>query len=211
MPNYCFADIKVRGYKDNVDEFTRILQADYDYNTMEFTHKPHFFRIFDAHIVDEKLEGVMKTTWYSIECAWSVSCCMCNGPFSYYDENKERFIKEYGAFYATNLQKCAQKLGLFIEIFSSEEGMEFNEYMLYNNQGMKLRDDCYNMNNYDLNDYASREDFMNKTGEYIDEYTYKYQMEECEGWYASNGYEPKWIVNKLVTPINVIVAKKVRD
>lgn len=66
------------------------------------------------------------------------------------------------------------------------------------------------MNNYDLNDYASREDFMNKTGEYIDEYVYKEQMEECEGWYASNGYEPEWIVDKLVNPINIIVAKKVR-
>ena len=37
MPNICIATVIVKGNINNVDEFTKIIQANYNYNTMEFT------------------------------------------------------------------------------------------------------------------------------------------------------------------------------
>ena len=64
MPNYCDAKIIVTGNARCVDEFTKIIQADYSYNEMRFTHTPHFFRVFEAGIIDEKIYGLMKQTTY---------------------------------------------------------------------------------------------------------------------------------------------------
>lgn len=211
MPNYCDAKIIVTGNARCVDEFTKIIQADYSYTEMRFTHTPHFFRVFEAGIIDEKINGLMKQTTYDITCAWSVYCCMMNGPLSYYDENKS-FADEYGVFYGTYLNECAKRLGLFIEVFSVEPGVGFNEYYLIDNHGYTAIDQTYEMRNYDLNDYKSRDDFIKQTGDYISEEDYKWSMDEYEGWYATNGYDPDetgYISEKLCNPIKLVAAKVV--
>ena len=206
MPNICLATVTVKGNINNVDEFTKIIQADYNYDTMKFTHKPHFFRIFETPIIDEEIDGLIKTTTYLIECAWSVSVCMESGPFSYYDECKTEF-KE---FYATNLQICARNLNLFIEIFSEEPGIGFNEYIMYNNFGMRFKNDCLDMHIYDLNEYKSREDFMNQTKDYISEEDYKDSLEYDEGYYACDTIEYKPFINKIEYAINPIAIKVIK-
>lgn len=209
MPNYCYAEIRVVGNARCVDEFTKILDADYSYTTGEFSHTPHFFRVFEAYITNEEVFGLMKRTTYQIECAWSVYCCMMDGPMSYYAENKQDFPKQYGVFYGTYLQECARRLGLFIEIFSEEEGMGFNEYYVIDNHGYDVRNEEYSTRSYDLNDYESREDFMNKTGDYIDEDDYNEHMSDnWEGYYSVNGYEPEWIIDRLQNPIKVVAIKR---
>ena len=128
---------------------------------------------------------------------------------SYYAENKQDFPKQYGMFYGTYLQECARRLGLFIEIFSEEEGMGFNEYYVIDNHGYDVRNEEYSTRSYDLNDYESREDFMNKTGDYIDEDDYNEHMSDnWEGYYSVNGYEPEWIIDKLQNPIKVVAIKR---
>lgn len=138
MANDCLGYVTVRGYKDNVDEFTRIIQADYDYNKMEFSHKPHLFRVFEAQIYYEELNGLQKTVSYSIDCAWSIYSCMLKGDHTYYNDLKERF-KE---FYGTHLQQEAKRLNLWIEAQGSEPALGFQEYYLINNFGMVIEDHC---------------------------------------------------------------------
>ena len=206
MPNICIATVIVKGNINNVDEFTKIIQADYNYNTMEFTHKPHFFRVFEAPIIDEEIDGLIKTTTYSIECAWSIYACMESGPFSYYDECKA----EFDEFYGTNLQICARKLNLFIEIFSEEPGIGFNEYIMYDNLGVRFKNDCLDMHIYDLNKYKSREDFMNQTKDYISKEDYKDSLEYDEGYYACDAIEYEPFINKMEYAINPIVIKVIK-
>lgn len=138
MANDCLGYVTVRGYKDNVDEFTKIIQAHYDYNKMEFSHKPHLFRVFEAQIYDEQINGLQKTVSYSIDCAWSIYSCMMQGNYTYYNDLKERF-KE---FYGTHLQEQAKRLNLWIEVQGSETGFGFQEYYLINNFGMVIEDHC---------------------------------------------------------------------
>ena len=68
MPNWCETAIKVKGYKPNVDEFIRILNADYDYRSMEFSHIPHLFRIFHVEeieygIIIDKKDNTINLTY----------------------------------------------------------------------------------------------------------------------------------------------------
>ena len=68
------------------------------------------------------------------------------------------------------------------------------------------------MRNYDLNDYKSRDDFIKQTGDYISEEDYKWSMDEYEGYYSVNGYDPDetgYISEKLCNPIKLVAVKVV--
>ena len=98
MPNYCTGFMNVRGYAPNVDEFIAILQANYSYHKSmtdfswcvdpdNFTHIPHFFRVFQAIPFNEVWHsGVYKCVSIDLEVAWSIYSCMFKGPHTYYDE-----------------------------------------------------------------------------------------------------------------------------
>lgn len=206
MPNICFGSINVKGLSMNVDEFTNILNADYNYNTMVFSHVPHFARIFEVDIVSEETYGIFKQVEYNIECAWSIAVCMENGPWSYYESLKAEFKEKFNG---TTLKECARRLGLFIEIFSEEEAMEFNEYYMYNNLGIKFKDECLDTRQYDLNNYKSADDFCEKTGDYISKEDFEYYTEEYEGYYSCNAIDPEPFINNMQFAINPIVIKKV--
>lgn len=206
MPNICLGNIMVKGYKNNVDEFTKIIQADYDYNKMEFSHIPHFFRVFEAIPCSEVLNGVNKTVNYLIECAWSIDACMMNNNSSYYSTCK----KDFNEFYGTYLQEVAKNLNLLIEVYSEEPGMGFNEHYLFNNQGIQLIDDCVSMMEYDLNDYESSEDFYNKTGVDIGNYDFN-DMKESDGYWYGNAIEFNFSIDKYKYEPRRIICKKVED
>ena len=127
MPNICIGTVKVRGYKDNVDEFTRIIQSNYNYDKPDLDfHKPHFWRVFEAYLSSYETYGLLAVAEYDISCAWSVAACMLPGKFSYYDDTKDGIngIKTYG----THLLEIGKKLNLDVEIFSSEPGVGFQEH-----------------------------------------------------------------------------------
>lgn len=172
MPNYCDYGMAVRGYKDNVEEFIRIIQADYNYDTNEFTHNRHFFRVFES-IVEEDyitygLERCVKIYGY---CAWSVYSCMFPGPFTYYgytvDQNSSLYESAKNIKYGTHILQESKRLNLQIEIFSAEPGMGFQEYYYIAN-GNTIRNEENELNMYWLenieNDYDvdDVEDFCNK-------------------------------------------------
>lgn len=207
MPNICFGKINVKGLSRNVDEFTNILNAYYSYNTMKFSHIPHFARIFEVDIVSEEIHGIFKQIEYNIECAWSIAACMEGGPWSYYESLKAEYKEKFNG---TTLKECARRLGLFIEIFSEEEGMEFNEYYMYNNLGIKFKDECLDTRQYDLNNYKSADDFCEKTGDYISKEDFEYHIEEYDGYYACNAIDPEPFINNIQFAINPIVIKVIK-
>lgn len=141
MPNYCKVDMKIMGYKDNVDELLRILQND-DANY------PHFCRIFEANEYMSEQFGVCKYIKLSIECAWSAYVCLFPGPFTYYDQitsKPEQFLEgDDWRRNVTNLLIETQRLHLMVQIKSYEPGMCFSEdYILVNGILVKDKESRY--------------------------------------------------------------------
>ena len=158
MPNICIGTVKVRGYKDNVEEFTRIIQSKYDYDKpdMEF-HKPHFWRVFEAYIASYETYGLLAVAEYDISCAWSVAACMLPGKFSYYDDTKDGIngIKTYG----THLLEIGKKLNLDVEIFSSEPGVGFQEHYRMQS-GIMCEDECTEYHELYIGEYETYQDLI---------------------------------------------------
>lgn len=148
MPNYCDVRLRVRGRRDCVDEFINVVRADYAYRRVDsgkqsvFSHKPHFYRIFEVDIIDKVTCNMMTFADIWLECAWSAYCCMMHGPFSYFNEaHTDEHIKEYGPNYGTTLDIESRRLHLDIELFSSEPGMQFQEHLRIVN-GVIVADEC---------------------------------------------------------------------
>ena len=162
MPNICIGTVKVRGYKDNVEEFTRIIQSKYDYDKpdMEF-HKPHFWRVFEAYIASYETYGLLAVAEYDISCAWSVAACMLPGKFSYYDDTKDGIngIKTYG----THLLEIGKKLNLDVEIFSSEPGVGFQEHYRIQS-GIMCEDECTEYHELYIGEYETYQDLIDDYG-----------------------------------------------
>lgn len=191
MPNYCYADIHVKGYKTSVEEFIARLEANYNYNTEEFSPHKHFFRIFDVNVYDDYFEGMddipgnmIKRADINIECAWSVNVCMFPGPLTYYDDFLgERSVEMYDAAgnkyskeqiemqlrrrelaqeHATNILETCRELELDVEIVSEEECMSFSEHYFVNHNGEIELDECHDLQYYYLEEYYDKEDGYNE-------------------------------------------------
>lgn len=172
MPNICTANLNIRGYKDNVDEFLKILQADYDYYKMEFTHNKHFYRVFQAEVYNDEIYGVTKFVSAFIECAWSVACCMFDDAYTYYNEStiitKDMSYedKEFAAqhiIHSTCIEREAKRLNLDIEIISEEPGIGFREHYLFYEGDLK-RDDCVSYEEYYIGDSNTKEEYEEDFG-----------------------------------------------
>lgn len=158
MPNICIGTVKVRGYKDNVEEFTRIIQSNYDYSKPDLDfHKPHFWRIFEAYIASYETYGLLAVAEYDISCAWSVAVCMLPGKFSYYADTKDGIngVKTYG----THLLEIGKKLNLDVEIFSSEPGMGFQEHYRIQS-GIMCEDECTEYHELYIGEYETYQDLI---------------------------------------------------
>lgn len=106
MPNYCNYSIKVSGYKDNVDEFIRIINYEYE------EKGPYFARVFECDVTSEVLVGVHKEVIIEGYLAWSVYCCMMPGALSYYEDNPEIL---------TNLIEQSKRLNLHIDVWEKKQ------------------------------------------------------------------------------------------
>lgn len=186
MPNYCTAKIAIKGYKDNVDDFVKMLRADYNYGTMEFSHRKHFYRIFEVLDLDEEINGVEKTKIVEIECAWSVYCCMFDGPLSYYSEctmmpqknipnyyvphggrdrdmEKEKEFAAWHIIHSTHIMAETKRLGLFVEIISEEPGVGFQEHYVIN-QSTLVKNEESEFEEYYIGDNDTKEDWEKDCG-----------------------------------------------
>lgn len=153
MPNICLYSMCVKGKKENIEEFIKVIKVDYDYGTMEFTHDRHLFRVFSAD--DNGIEQVDDDVYEVIingDCAWSVSSCMFES--YYYSDLKQRFPNE---FRGTTLPIESERLNLDIEVYSEECGCCFQEHYVIIHGDIKVYDsvDWYE---YDLSEYDTKEE-----------------------------------------------------
>ena len=90
MPNLCMYSMCVKGKKEKVEEFIKVIKAYYDYGTMEFGFSRHLFRVFEADC--DEIEDLGNNVYQAIiggNCAWSVSTCMFEN--GYYNNIKKRY------------------------------------------------------------------------------------------------------------------------
>lgn len=154
LSNCCYYSMKVKGTKEEVEEFIQVVKADYDYNTMEFSFDRHLQKVFTAE--DDDIEVIDSNTCSVIicgECAWSVAVCMLEDD-GYYDDMKARLGDK---FRGTTLEIESERLNLDIEVFSEECGMCFQEHYLIKH-GMVEIEDCVDWNEYFLDEYETKEE-----------------------------------------------------
>jgi hypothetical protein len=145
--------MRIVGKKESVEEFIKVIQADYSYRTMEFSYNRHMFRVFEADHdeIEERFDGKFQTTIYGY-CAWSVSSCMLRD--GYYGAVKKEYPDD---FRGTTLDIESERLNLDIEVYSDECGMCFQEHYIITN-GEIVCDECVDWEEYDVYDYDSKED-----------------------------------------------------
>lgn len=183
MPNYCSYSMCVKGKKENVEEFIKVIEADYNYHTMEFSYDRHLFRVFEAYYneVEEMADG----TWQVIidgNCAWSVGSCMFDShSSSYYNTIKSDYPDE---FRGTTVPIESERLNLSIEIYSEECGMGFQEHYVVVN-GDVICEECVDYYEYWLDEYETKEEAEEDLGiEITDE-----KWNNNEGYITRGGFE----------------------
>ena len=156
MANYCYYSMCVVGSKDSIEEFIKVIQADYNYDTMNFSYDRHLFRVFEA--IDDDIEKIGPNLYrvtISGNCAWSVASCMFDThSTSYYSSLKSRYPD---AFKGTTLPIESERLNLQIEVFSEECGMEFQEHYVIINGDVKV-DECIDYYEYYIEEFATKEE-----------------------------------------------------
>lgn len=143
----------IKGKKENVEEFIKVIQANYDYGTMEFSYDRHLFRVFEAYY--KEIEQVGDDVYQVViggDCAWSVSSCMFED--GYYGRIKAEYPNE---FRGTTLPIESKRLGLDIEVFSEEGGCAFQEHYVIIN-GDVIIDECVDWEEYDISEYDTKEE-----------------------------------------------------
>ena len=176
MPNLCYAEVMVKGRKECVDEFEKVLTANYDYSTNTFSHKPHLWRIFDVSKLEYIQTGLFVCAKFWIECAWSVSSCMMNGPCTYYNSSQEQSLhdmteqrklqllysnKPPRINYGTNIVALSMVLNLEIEIISEECGIGFMEHYKISH-GQVILDDCIDMTEHFIGEYNTLKEYKDE-------------------------------------------------
>lgn len=177
MPNYCDYAMLVKGYPSNVGKFIEIMRADYSYSPQSYfrTHPhKHMYRIFEAELNDTMCEmmGMVMQVELVGYCAWSVHSCMMPGPFSYYNDYNVKNIYNCNMFddldyylingqrYGTHLLNLAKELNLYIEAYSDEPGMCFQEHYIIDNFGRLLVEEEAQTMGFYLEDYDNYKDFI---------------------------------------------------
>lgn len=207
MPNYSYGNIMVRGYKNNVDEFVKIMQANYDYRTMEFSHKPHMYRIFECDCYKEEIEGGIKTAYLTTEQAWSAYVCMFDGLLTYYDDNKNRHQ------FATCVENEAKRLSLDVEIFAEEEGIGFQEHYIVDRFGNIEVDEREDMERHYFCDYDSVEEYNEEYNTDFTQEDWDYAMKNYNGIYTIDGIEDydEFTIDQYKDICGVVIAKVKKD
>lgn len=174
MANDCNYEMKVTGHPEDIKEFIKVIQADYNYIKQEFSYERHLYRVFEAEYCELEEEDAENNIWSCIiygYCAWSVYCCMLEGPSTYYNENypyhtvyidgKNIEILSKG----TSLIKESAKLNLTIEVFSEEIGMGFQEHFVIE-YGECIINECVDYKEYywDKKEHPTLEEFNAEHG-----------------------------------------------
>ena len=177
MPNYCYYQMRVVGKKENVEEFVKIMQADYNYQSMKFDYEKHIGgRVFEASVdeFEEVANGIYGAN-ISGDCAWSVLSCMFDGPYCYYNDIKEKYGAECRS---TTVPIESERLNLSIEIYSEESGMCFQEHYLVKNGVVEIAD-CVDWYEYCVDEYETKEEAEKELEMEITEEEWETGQQEC--------------------------------
>ena len=138
MPNYCDYEMKIKGSKNAIKRVLDCLNADYNYGEGKPSHQ-HFFRVFQAEETRpiKRNEDGTYTQYVYGYCAWSVSSCMLDGGFSYYQLVKKDHPEIFMGTTLTEQSKDCE-----IEVFSEEPGMGFSEHYIFKNGECLCEEKC---------------------------------------------------------------------
>lgn len=179
MPNFCCYEMKVRGKEEAVEEFIDIIQAKYQIKDGVCSHERHFWRVFEANVIDKHFENGVGYAEIDGDCAWSVYSCMCEGDNTYNND-----CPNLGG---TTLQKESERLNISIEVYSSENGCAFQEHYIYD-CGECIVEDCVEWGEYCTDDFDSVEDL---NAEYGTNFTQE-EFENADDGYISVGGFGNW-------------------
>lgn len=166
--NDCYANILVRGRKEAVEEFDKILNATYNYEKMEFSHIPHLNRISEIESEYYQKYGLLAMREYIVDCAWSASSCLLNTPGSYYYDRIEHEKRTGAINHSTNIVDISKEYGLDIEIWSQEDIEHFEEHILVQNGEVKINE-TYDFYEFFIDDYNTYEEFIKDINEWYNE------------------------------------------
>lgn len=181
MPNYCNYSMCVVGKKESVEEFIKVMNAGYNYGTMEFDYDRHMFRVFEA--VNDEIEEIDNEKFRTVingYCAWSVHSCMFED--GYYGDIKRDYPDN---FRGTTLPLESERLGIDIEVFSEESGMCFQEHYIIID-GELVREETTDWEEIWVEDYETKEDAEEDLGiEITDE---EWAEGQSEGYFTRGGF-----------------------
>lgn len=134
MANNCAFDMRITGTEDAIKELIAMLswQGKFKERGLGRTYS------FDAEELEETaLPGIYTVTGYG-DCAWSILTAMC-----------AEYRKD-----APSLESETERLGLVVEVFSSEPGCRFQEHYLFVKGDIKV-DDCVDYEEHWVSGYTS--------------------------------------------------------
>ena len=166
MANYCQYEMKIKGTRENCEQWLKRMRS--------YDEPNHFFRLFKPVCITE--EGGSGSEHYMIlygDCAWSLeSCCRTSG----YSGGKDLFAEN------------SRELNITMEAYSEEPGIGFQEHFIYRN-GECIADECVDWAEWywDKSEYPSFELFKryNTLPDGVTENDFD------EGFYQFGGFQ-KW-------------------
>ena len=168
MPNWCHFEMIIGGRREDVDLFCSILGNDYD--------EIHMSRIIDPEVDHTEDYGLYRRAFVHGECAWSVYCCMMDGPLSYYGDYVKQITEPPHPRTAkyfklpvgpcTNIKALSRQLNLDIAILSEEPGMCFSELYKIKN-GEVLTDETGVYEELWIDDYKTWDEVVDYYGEEV--------------------------------------------
>ena len=184
MPNYCSYNMKVKGEKQNVEEFIKIMKANYNYRDMKFDFERHMGgRVFDAVASEIECENDKHYSIITGSCAWSVSACMREN--GYYKDFKNDYKDMCRS---TTLAIESERLNLKIEVVSTEPGMCFAEHYIFND-GDLICEECVDYNEYPIYEFENKEDAEKEYDIEISDTEWKSHDYVCRG-----GFDIEWSI-----------------
>lgn len=141
MANNCLFDYKIVGKEENVDELIRMMKWQGEF---EDSGLGRIYEIWDDEKVDRR-DGTVAVLGYG-DCAWSVLTAMRN----------------YGGR-APSLESETERLGLKIEIYSSEPGCAFQEHVIIDN-GKVIEEECVDYEEHWVWEFDTIEEYNKEYG-----------------------------------------------
>ena len=140
MANDCNYMLKIVGKRKDT-----VMQAALALKYKDFKDGYHLCRIFSADITDTEEKGDFFTAEVSGDCAWSVDACMFDESYSAWhgcklgEKQPNRFKDWQGNDCFTSefvtMPILCKRLGVGVEIWSSEAGCEFQEHYRIDHNG----------------------------------------------------------------------------